>query len=79
MDLLKQAPAKEVKSQNRDGDFVDAPSVNLKVVPCGSGGRYECQDGQTCCPQPSGGYGCCVPDYVSMQYSLNNENIPGKS
>ena len=74
MDLLKQEPAKEeVKSQNRDGGFVDAPSVNLKVVPCGSGGRYGCQDGQTCCPQPStGGYGCCVPNYVSMQYSLNS-------
>ena len=66
MELVKKAPARlETKPQNMAGGFVEASPVKQKIVPC-PGGQYTCQDGQTCCPKPAGGYGCCTTPNVSL-------------
>lgn len=58
-ELVKKAPAKiEPTAQIVD----EKPPIQQKIVPC-PGGQYHCQDGQTCCPQPAGGYGCCTTLY----------------
>jgi progranulin len=45
----------------------------VKDVPCPDG-KY-CPDGNTCCPLPSGGYGCCPYAQVNTfchKYITNN-------
>ena len=62
VEWVKKSPA---QLETESHELVEKSRAQLKIVPC-PGGRYECQDGQVCCPQPSGGYGCCTTNYVSL-------------